>query len=121
MQAAMYPDDDYDSSIHVGAFLNGMLIGAATFVQESHNSFSQAKTPFRLRGMATDTDFQGQGVGRQVLGFGTKELGRFQCDFLWCKAREIAFPFYERLDFMYFGELFDLPGIGLHKIMYKYL
>lgn len=117
----MYPDDDFESTMHVGAFFNEVLVGVATFVREPHEEFLRAKTPFRLRGMATDIQFQGKGVGRQVLVFGTNELAKFRCDFLWCKAREIAFPFYERLDFMYFGELFDLPGIGPHKIMYKYL
>lgn len=127
---AKYPDDDEPTTLHVGAFLlssnSEQLVGVATFVPETNWDLKQFATNsprhYRLRGMATDSEFQKMGVGKAVVELGQKILKEQKnCDFVWCNAREAAFPFYERLGFRYWGELFELTGIGPHKVMYKEL
>lgn len=122
---AQYDNDDFATTFHVGAFFSGRLVGVASCVLEDHaalsTNFGLEQEPFRLRGMATDFSFRRKGVGRQVLEYGIAEMQKRGGTFLWCKARQVAFPFYEQLGFHYFGELFDIPGIALHKVMYKEL
>lgn len=121
-EAVKYAGDFSPTAFHVGAFINEQLVGIATFASESHWNVEKthpAKNPYRLRGMATDFDFHGQGVGAAVLHFSISTLRQKHCDLLWCNAREIAFPFYEKLGFHFIGDLFEIEDIGPHKVMYK--
>lgn len=71
--------------------------------------------------MATEPAFQGFGYGGEVLD-GLLAWGRSQkLPLFWCNAREKAIPFYERHGFSIESELFDIKGIGPHKIMKKVL
>lgn len=120
--AVKYADDFSADAFHVGALIDGRIVGIATFAREIHapvEKIHPSKNPYRLRGMATDFDFHGQGIGAAVMHFSFAQLRERQCDLLWCNARKIAFPFYEKLDFKYIGEMFEMPDIGPHKVMYK--
>lgn len=112
------PGDDLPTTYHFGLFHNGELVSIATFLMESHPEFS-AGFPYRLRGMATDDRFQGQGLGQKLLRHGVEYLRSKRCDFIWFNARIKAFPFYEKLGFYYHGPLFEMKDIGPHKVMYK--
>lgn len=114
-------EGDYlESTFHFGLYADGKLASIATFVQEAHPNFP-AKLSYRLRGMATDANHQGQGLGGKLLTHGENFLRGLGCDFLWFNARIKAFHFYERLGFEYYGPLFDIKDIGPHKVMYKSL
>jgi hypothetical protein len=39
--------------------------------------------------------------------------------YLWCNARLVAVPFYERLGLEAVGPEFDIPGIGPHYVMWR--
>ena len=39
-------------------------------------------------------------------------------ELLWCDARLEATGFYERLGFKMKGEIYNVPNIGPHKLMY---
>lgn len=112
------PGDDLPTTIHLGLFFAGKIVSIATFIQESHPEFS-AGYPYRLRGMATDPNYRGQGCGQMLLRHGVEFLKEKRCDLLWFNARQKAFPFYEKLSFYYHGPLFDMKDIGPHKVMYK--
>lgn len=114
------PGDDLESTFHYGAYLSGNLISIATFLREDHPDF-KTRHAYRLRGMATDTKYQGQGVGHKLLKFGMQQLSKKGCDFLWFNARVKAFSFYEKLGCQHHGPLFELKDIGPHKVMYKHL
>jgi GNAT superfamily N-acetyltransferase len=112
---------DHDrQTFHLGAFLNGALVGVATFEMGQHHQIP-AKKSYRLRGMAVETSYQRHGIGRQLVEKGLAILLEKEADLLWFNAREKAFSFYESLGFSYHGELFDIEQIGPHKVMYKYL
>ncbi|MFP5519584.1 MAG: GNAT family N-acetyltransferase [Bdellovibrionia bacterium] len=112
--------DLLETTHHWGFFLENQLVSVATFIAETHPDFS-AKKSYRLRGMATDLDFAGMGIGSKLLKFSEQELINQNVDFLWFNARIKAFPFYVRLGFQFYGEMFELDRIGPHKTMYKYL
>jgi GNAT superfamily N-acetyltransferase len=69
--------------------------------------------PYQLRGMATDPDLAGQGIGSHFLQALHEELDSSW----WCNAREVAVRFYERNGLERIGEPFDIPGIGPHYVM----
>lgn len=122
MQAkdCIYPEDHEVLTFHVGLTYSGKLISIATFAYEGSKHLS-AGCPYRLRGMATDDKYRGQGYGEKVIIFANDILAARRCDLLWCNARLRAFSFYERLGFRYQGDLFEIPDIGPHKVMYKHM
>lgn len=114
------PGDDLATTYHFGLFHGGKLVSISTFLLESHPAFS-AGFPYRLRGMATDDKYRGQGFGQKVLSHGVEFLRSQGCDFIWCNARLKAFNFYATLGFRFHGPMFELKDIGPHKVMYKHL
>ncbi|MBX2995192.1 MAG: GNAT family N-acetyltransferase [Bdellovibrionaceae bacterium] len=118
------PGDDDPNGFHLGASLelDGPLIGIASFMMERHPAlFLEHQNHARLRGMASDPTVRRRGVGRGLVLRGLQELGPRGADLLWFNARANAFAFYESLGFLYASEMFDLPQIGPHKVMYKAL
>jgi GNAT superfamily N-acetyltransferase len=72
---------------------------------------------WRLRGMATDPDRQGQGVGRALMTGLLDFVARSGGGMLWCSARLRAVGFYERFGFVVTGAAFEEPIIGMHVPM----
>jgi len=72
---------------------------------------------WRLRGMATDEKFRGQGLGAKVLQACLEHARKNGADNVWCNARVGACEFYLRHGFVKMSELFEMPGIGPHYLM----
>ena len=119
LEDCFFPGDQFESALHLGAFADDKIIGVATFYFEISKDLIETKLPYRLRGMAVDEEFQRHGVGRRILKYGEDELQDRGCDLLWFNAREKAFAFYLSMGFQLKGELFEISGIGPHKVMYK--
>lgn len=117
IEDVQFPNDRNPDSFHLGTYIGEHLIGVASFYRERHEELMGWKQ-YRLRGMATHPDLQGQGVGKRMLRFALEHLRAQQADLLWCNAREGAAAFYERLGFRIHGPLFDIPGVGPHYIMH---
>lgn len=114
-----FPGDEDPGTFHLGAFLDGKLVGIATFMQEPFAKAPEARLPVRLRGMASDPDFRRRGIGRALVQEGERKLTAKGSNLLWFNAREVAFPFYEALGYVYASEMFDIPGVGPHRVMFK--
>ena len=106
-------------TFHLGAFKEGELVAVSSFMKVKNNHFKGAQ--YQLRGMATLPQFQGLGMGKQLILKAEEILKALQINCLWCNARIIAVEFYKKQGFKTFGELFDIPLIGGHFVMYKYL
>lgn len=114
LEDCAYPQDP--SAVHFGCFEHDALVSIVTAHPEDKELFG-ARGQWRIRGMATEPAHQGKGYGGEVLkallAWGrAKRLPLF-----WCNARVLAIPFYERHGFTVESELFDIKGIGPHKIM----
>jgi len=96
------------------------LVSVASFSYQAC-PLMNAGAPYRLRGMATDEKYRSQGFGTELINFAQDVLRQKRCDLIWCNARIKAIPFYESLGFHGLGSLFEIPGIGTHKVMYKIL
>jgi predicted GNAT family N-acyltransferase len=109
---------DFDeSTFHLGAFENDVLIGIASFMKTNNSSFSEEQ--YQLRGMAILLIVRGKGYGKAMLHEAFEELKRKKIPILWCNARVVALDFYQKLGFEIIGEPFDISQIGTHYKMYK--
>lgn len=118
--ACKYPGDNDPDTFHVGGFINGELVSIASLYKEKNPNLPN-EGQYRLRGMATIQEHQHRGYARYLVDFILEELNGRKASLLWFNARRNAFPFYEKLGFKYFGNTFELEGIGPHKVMYKEL
>ena len=114
-----FPEDSLGSTFHFGVTQNGQILSVATFLKESHAALPKALNPYRLRGMATDSEHQGQGLGGELLEFACQTLQNHQVDALWCNARLSALRFYQKHAFQPFGESFEIPEIGPHLVLFR--
>jgi GNAT superfamily N-acetyltransferase len=113
---AIFDDDESPTSGHFGAFVEGVAVCCATF----HLKPWQSAPAFQLRGMATDPDYRGRGVGRAVLDLAEKTMtADRQILQLWCNAREPAVPFYQNAGWAIASERFEIPTAGPHFRMAK--
>jgi len=111
---------DFDEdTFHLGAFENNQLIAVASFMK-ANNSHIKGEQ-YQLRGMATLETHQGIGAGKLMMENAFEILKELKVDCLWCNARLMAIPFYEKLGMRTFGESFDIEHVGLHFTMFKML
>ena len=111
-----FEGDEDELSFHLGYFKDDILVCIASFHQLGREGFNE--TGYQLRGMATLADYQGTGIGNQLVNFSIVYLRGQKANYVWCNARTLAFRFYTGLGFEFISEEFDIPGIGLHKAMY---
>lgn len=114
------PTDVAEGTFHVGAVLNGEVVGTSSFLIDINPNFEE-KNQYRLRAMATDPAIQGSGAGAAIVAKGIEELKRRGVKLVWCDARLRATGFYEKLNFSVLGDIYEVPVIGPHKLMYKEL
>tara|TARA_B100000700_G_scaffold329516_2_gene451502 strand:+ start:17 stop:466 length:450 start_codon:yes stop_codon:yes gene_type:complete len=113
-----YLRDDDPNTFHMACLVDNKVVTCATFYpQETEKILS--KNSYRLRGMATDSNYRRKGYGRDVMEASFQKLKVFGADILWCNARLAAISFYEFLGFKIIGEKFNIEGIGGHYYMYK--
>jgi GNAT superfamily N-acetyltransferase len=112
LDAARYSGEE--RNVHFGVFEGADLISTVTAHPETGFGVPGA---WRIRGMASHPAWQGKGAGGMVLeallAWGRAE----RIPLFWCNARERAIPFYLRHGFTVESEIFDIPGIGPHKVM----
>jgi len=114
-------EDNLESTFHIGVFFNNRLISIGTFIKQKNILFDDKKEQYRLRAMATEKKFQKKSMGKKLILFAEKILKNKKTKLLWCDARKEAIPFYSKLGFQVQGEYYEIPKIGLHKLMYLYL
>ena len=116
LEDCIFQGDNDELTFHLGAFVDKKLVSVASFYFESHKSFEDPYQ-YRLRGMATLPEYQGQGLSSALLRTAFPVIKQNQCTLLWCNAREKAMGFYERVGFKPNGEFFSIPNIGKHVLM----
>ncbi len=110
---------DYEkSTFHMACIVDNKIVTCATFYPERSSKIKSNNT-YRLRGMATDSDFQRKGYASDLMAESFQELTRRDCDIVWCNARLVAVDFYKSVGFKISGELFDIEEIGPHYYMHK--
>lgn len=111
-----FPNDEVESSFHLGYFSEGRLACIASFHQQSYGGF-QGKA-YQLRGMATLEKYRGKGFGNQLVNFAITYMRGQKVNYVWCNARKKAIGFYQNLGFEIVSNEFEVAGIGPHHVLY---
>lgn len=120
IESCVFDGDDLETTCHLGLYFHNKLIGVSSFFKTQHpaiNSLFQ----YQLRGMAILKEHQGLGIGNLILKYGENILKQKNTQTIWCNARENAATFYKKNNYLVSGDLFDIPNIGLHYLMFKTL
>jgi GNAT superfamily N-acetyltransferase len=116
LEDCVFRGDNDELTFHLGAFVDSKLVSVASFYFERNDIFSD-QYQYRLRGMATLPEYQGQGLSSALLRTAFPVIKQNQCTLLWCNAREKAMGFYLQVGFEATGEFFSVPNIGKHILM----
>jgi predicted N-acetyltransferase YhbS len=117
--APMVPSayDLESTTVHIGAFDGETVVGCATVFPEASDEEPLA---WRLRGMAVDPAYQGQGIGGRVLDAATHAAAAAGAPLIWANGRVTAMAFYQRLGWEAVGNVFiygpaDLPHLMIQR------
>jgi GNAT superfamily N-acetyltransferase len=123
--------DNSKGAIHLAAFYKEDVVGVASLFNQKCERFPDLFKTLkvrRLRAMGVLDNMRGRGVGALLIQKAIDEMKGDGVDFVWCDSREVAWGFYEMQGFK-FGcqingeqlEAYQVPNVGLHKIMFKSL
>ncbi|MEN9643769.1 MAG: hypothetical protein RL238_438 [Actinomycetota bacterium] len=98
----VFPEDELPGSWHLGARLDGELVGTSSWVPRDH----EGEHAVQLRGMATARHLQGSGLGGVLLERGCEVAAERGFPVVWARARDAALAFYERHGFEVIGDGF---------------
>ena len=130
---SFYGADDDPGTIHIAAFLsNGTtispglgtgigtdaVVAVGTAVAEAA-PWDRTAAAWRVRGMATQPDRRGGGLGTRVLAALLDAATVQGAAIVWCNARVPACLLYERAGFVTRGAVFEIPVIGPHVVMWR--
>lgn len=120
LESCIFEGDDFDSTFHLGIYINKNLVGVCSFFKNNHKLLTET-AQYQLRGMAVLDAYQGLGLGATILTHGELLLKEQNIQIIWCNAREKAGEFYKKIGYNIIGKPFDIKNIGLHFIMCKVL
>jgi GNAT superfamily N-acetyltransferase len=98
----MEMDEDLNG-IHFGAFTNNKLIAIVSL-------FEVKPGDFQFRKFAVDAEYQGKGIGKELLTYITDFARNEGGKRLWCNARSTATGFYDKNGFRHTEEFFSRNG-----------
>lgn len=120
IEQCRFEEDEAETTVHLGLFNEGKIIGCVTIIKKDHPQFSE-DNQYQYRGMAVTKAYQGNAIGNLLLNKADRILMDRGSSFIWIHARETALNFYRRNGYNVVGASFDIPNIGKHYLMYKRL
>ena len=69
--------------------------------------------------MAVLPTHQKKGLGDLLLEAAEDYIKQKDADLIWFNAREVAVGFYSKAGYTISGELFEIPNVGPHYVMFK--
>ena len=104
LKEMVYPNDNVDGAIHLGAFENNELVGIASIYPETQSGDTNQRKVWRLRGMATAESARGKAYGKSLLREALKRAHAEGGEKIWCNARVSACGFYSKFGFQKEGD-----------------
>lgn len=120
IESCYFEGDELDTTQHFGFFENDKLEGVISLF-ENNNPLFQDKFQAQIRGMAVLENNQGNGFGRLLVSHSEQILKAQNVNLIWFNARENAVGFYQKMGYEIIGKSFDIPGVGIHYVMWKKL
>ena len=113
-----YQRDKQKDTIHMACIREDNIISCATFYPQNTDKLESINS-YRLRGMATDSEFKRKGFGAMLMRQSLLLLKSKGADLIWCNSRLAALNFYKKLGFEVIGDIFNIKDIGPHYYMFK--
>jgi ribosomal protein S18 acetylase RimI-like enzyme len=107
--------------VHFAAYDGEWLVGIASLYREDRPRAGTPHVGWRLRGMASIPEARRRGVGRRLLDACVEHVANAGGGELWCNARTPAAGFYAKAGFEVISEPFEIPGIGPHVVMRRFI
>lgn len=120
-EPCIYEVDDAHATLHYGLVdEDGEPRAVMTLFPAACPEFPQ-ESALRLRGLCVEEGLRGRGLGRRLLegGIARAAVAALSVKIVWCNARTSAAAFYEACGFEPVGEVFDVPGVGPHVVMWR--
>jgi GNAT superfamily N-acetyltransferase len=122
-EATHFRGDDHRLAAHLVARLSthdgtGEVVAVGTVFPDPPPCEPGRANAWRIRGMATEERFRGQGLGRRLLDALVAHAVDHDGTFIWCHARTGALDFYRHAGFATIGEPFD-DGVAVHQSMWR--
>jgi len=117
---SVYPLDEDENALHLGAIKNGEVVGVASIFKEdaTRKDLSDA---WRLRGMATIEAVRGEGHGARLVEMAMQYIAFKGGGNLWFNARPDVQGFYEKLGFEVEGEPYEISEGGTRIFMWQHI
>ena len=116
----VYNGDEAPGTLHAAVFDGGRAIAGASVMREPFPPHP-APGDWRIRGMATRPHARGRGAGWSLLALCIDHARQARATVVWCSARVPARGFYERAGLVAVGDVFEVPRIGPHVLMWRSL
>jgi thiamine transport system ATP-binding protein len=104
--------DDAVSTVHLGAFVGTQVVAISTWLESPYPDAPEMRA-VQLRGMATDPEHTGRGIGALLLDAGRMHASALGADMIWANARVSALGFYDHNGFETVGPVFTTADTGL--------
>jgi GNAT superfamily N-acetyltransferase len=115
----LLPGDDRADVVHFGASAaDGELLSTCLIFPQPCPWHPDKATAWQLRSMATAPVARGRGLGALVLAAAIDYVATHDGGLLWCNARDVAVPLYERAGFAGDGGRFvehDIAHLGMSR------
>ncbi len=103
-----------DKEIHLGCFEDDALVGVLVLKPLDEQCYG-----LKMRQVAIRTEFQGYGIGRNLIKHAEEKAKSLGCHYIELHARESTLGFYEKLGYDIVGDVFTEVGI-FHRKMEKH-
>jgi S-adenosylmethionine:tRNA ribosyltransferase-isomerase len=115
IEKSSFPHDEDETTLHFGVVENDNIVSIASLYKENYKETEG--NGYRLRGMATEKNYQNKGYGNAVLNYLIEKVKELNGAYIWCNARSTAINFYLKNNFEIISDEFDMPDIGPHFVM----
>ena len=111
-------DEDVTTRHLVAVDSHGEIVGVSTWLERPLDQQPHLRA-LQLRGMATATSVQNQGIGALILAAGVDYALSLNADLMWANARDQALNFYNRNGFVTNGEGFieSVTQLPHHRVI----
>ena len=121
LESCFFPNDQSETTLHLGAFYSKQLIGILSAYQKDCPDYNHLKG-VQLRAIAVAVDQQRKGVASQLIQQAIKIIEKkLHPDCIWLNARIAANPLYQANGFKPIGTTFEIESIGTHQRFLKLL
>lgn len=117
-ETVVFAKDDDPESVHFAVFVDDEILAVASLANEAFPLTGETLA-WRMRGVGTYPQARGSGYGTRLIQACIEHTQSKGGKYIWCNARVVALSFYTANGFEQRGDPFDIPGAGLHYLMYK--